>query len=78
MKQTAMKGTVDILHKIETIEKEVKDLKLSLIKKLASNGKKVIKLKGIIKGVDISDNDIASAKKSLYSTLCNMMRGICQ
>jgi hypothetical protein len=69
MKQTAMKGTVDILHKIETIEKEVKDLKLSLIKKLASNGKKVIKLKGIIKGVDISDNDIASAKKSLYNRL---------
>ena len=67
MKQTAIKGTVDMLHKIEIIEKEVKDLKLSLIKKLSSNGKKVVKLKGIIKGVDITDEDIASSKKSLYS-----------
>ena len=67
MKQPVIRGTVDMLHKIEIIEKEVKDLKLSLIKKLASNGKKVIKLKGIIKGVDITDDDIASAKKSLYS-----------
>jgi hypothetical protein len=54
MKQTAMKGTVNMLHKIELIEKEVKDLKLSLIKKLSSNGKKVIKLRGIIKGVETS------------------------
>jgi hypothetical protein len=54
VKQTAMKGTGNMLHKIELIEKEVKDLKLSLIKKLSSNGKKVIKLKGIIKGVETS------------------------
>lgn len=28
MKQTALNGTIDILHKIETIEKEIVDLKL--------------------------------------------------
>jgi hypothetical protein len=67
MKTASIKNTADILHKIESIEKEVKDLKLSVIKKLAPSGKKVIKLKGILKGIDITDEDIASAKKSLYS-----------
>ncbi len=67
MKQTALNGTVDILRKIETIEKEVMDLKLSVLKKLTPTSKKVISLKGILKGVDITEQDIASAKKSLYS-----------
>ncbi len=67
MKQTVLKGTVDMLHKIETIEKEVMNLKLSVLKKLTPTGKKVIKLKGILKGVDITTEDIESMKKSLYS-----------
>ena len=67
MKTASIKDTADILHKIESIEKEVKDLKLSVLKKLAPSGKKIIKLKGILKGIDITDEDIASAKKSLYS-----------
>ena len=67
MKTASIKNTADILHKIESIEKEVKDLKLSVLKKLTPSGKKVIKLKGILKGIDITDEDIASAKKSLYS-----------
>jgi hypothetical protein len=54
---------VDILKKIGTIEKEIVDLKLSVLKKLAPVGKKVIKLKGILKGVQITDSDICSAKK---------------
>ncbi len=33
MKQSTTKGIVDMLHKIETIEKEVIDLKLSFLKK---------------------------------------------
>jgi hypothetical protein len=69
MKQTTFDGTVDMLHKIETIEKEVMDLKLSVLKKLTPTGKRVISLKGILKGVDITDKDIASAKKSLYSKI---------
>ena len=32
MKQATAKNTVDMLHKIETIEKEVTDLKLSVLK----------------------------------------------
>jgi len=38
--------TADILHKIENIEKEVMDLKLSILKDLSPSGKKVISLKG--------------------------------
>jgi len=39
----------------------------SVLKSLVPSVKKIVKLKGIIKGVDITDEDIASAKKSLYS-----------
>jgi len=67
MKQVAIKSTVDMLQKIETIEKEVMDLKVSVLKKLAPTDKKVISLKGILKNVDITEEDITSAKKSLYS-----------
>jgi len=66
-KQTIPKSAVDMLQKIEAIEKEVKDLKLSLLKKLAPTGKKAVSLKGILKGVEVTDEDINSAKKSLYS-----------
>ncbi len=67
MKPSAAKSTVDVLHKIETIEKQVMDLKLSLLKKMSPSGQKVISLKGILKGVSITEQDIAAAKKSLYS-----------
>ena len=53
MKQAAMKSTVDMLQKIETIEKEVMDLKVSVLKKLAPTGKNVISLIGILK-LDLS------------------------
>lgn len=69
MKQAVAKNVVDMLHKIETIEKEIMNLKLSVLKKLTPSGKKVIKLKGILKGVDITDEDITSAKKSLYGKI---------
>jgi hypothetical protein len=67
MKHAAVTGTADMLHKIEFIEKEVMKLKLSVLKKLAPAGKKIISLRGILKGIDITDKDIAAARKSLYS-----------
>lgn len=67
MKDAAAKSMVDMLHKIETIEKEVMDLKLSVLKKFTPSGENIISLKGILKGVDITDQDINAAKKSLYS-----------
>jgi hypothetical protein len=69
VKQIAMKSTIDMLQKIETIEKEVMDLKVSVLKKLVPTGKKIVSLKGILKNVDLTEEDIASAKKSLYSKI---------
>ena len=68
MKHAPSKTTTDILHKIENIEKEVLDLKLSILKDLSPSGKKVISLKGLLKGVDITEHDIETTKKSLYSS----------
>ena len=59
----------DILHKIESIEKEVMDLKLSVLKKLTPSPQKIISLKGILKGIEISEKDIEKAQKSLYSKI---------
>jgi len=67
MKLTTLHGAIDMLRKIETIEKEIVDLKLTVLKKLPLTDKKVISLKGILKGIHVTDEDIASVKKSLYS-----------
>jgi hypothetical protein len=67
MKHATTKSTVEMLHKIETIEKEVMSLKLSVLKKLTPTKQNVVSLKGILKNVEISEKDITAAKKSLYS-----------
>jgi hypothetical protein len=67
MKHAVAENTADILHKIETIEKDVMELKLAVLKKVSLSKKKIVKLKGILKGVNITEEDIISAKKSLYS-----------
>lgn len=62
-------ATIDMLHKIESIEKEVMALKMSVLKDITPTGKKVVKLKGILKGVNVTNEDISSAKKSLYGKI---------
>jgi hypothetical protein len=42
------------------------DLKLSVLKNMTPSKQKVISLKGILKGINITEKDIAAAKKSLY------------
>jgi hypothetical protein len=69
MKRGAAKSAIGLLQKIENIEKEVMGLKLTLLKNLTPSGKKVISLKGIVKGFEITEDDISSAKKSLYSKI---------
>ena len=66
MGSTAL-NNLKVLHKLETIEKEVMDLRLSILKKFAPTGKKTASFRGILKGVNITDEDISTAKKSLYS-----------
>ncbi len=67
MKHAATKSTVGTPHKIEIIEKEIMGLKLSVLKKLTPTSQNIVSLKGILKGVEISEKDIKAAKKSLYS-----------
>ena len=67
MKQATLKNSGEILHKIETIEKEMFNLRLSVLKKFTPSPKKVVTLKGVLKNIDISDEDIRQAKKTLYS-----------
>jgi len=67
MKHKSSKNTVDILHKIETIEKEIMDLKITILNGLKPSKQKIISLKGILKGIEITEQDITTAQKSLYS-----------
>lgn len=71
MKQAASSDSVSdfnkaTLDKILAIEKDVVALKLSVLKKLGPTGNKIAKLKGIIPNVEITDEDVAFAKTSLY------------
>jgi hypothetical protein len=66
MKHAAAKSTVEILDKIAIIEKDIMTLKLSVLKRFTPTGKKIVKLKGVLKGIDVTDDDILAAKKSLY------------
>jgi len=67
--KTSVAGTMDVLQKIESIEKDVMELKLSVLKGLAPAGKKVVSLRGILKNVRITDSDISAAKNSLCSKI---------
>ena len=62
-------AAVDILGQIETIEKDILNLKLSVLKRFAPTGKKTVKLRGILRGNDITDDDINAAQKSLYDKI---------
>ena len=71
MKQPVSSGTMHdfnkvTLDKILTIEKDVMELKLFVLKKLGTTGKKIVKLKGIVPDVEINEEEIAFARKSLY------------
>ena len=65
MKSVTLKNDHDLLAKIELIEKEIKELKSTVLKQHYPPHKKLVTLRGIIKGIDISDKDISLAKKSL-------------
>jgi hypothetical protein len=69
MKQSTANNASDIIKQIENIEKGIFSLKLSLLKNLVPTGKKTVKLKGVLKGVDVTEEDIRSVQKSLCSTL---------
>jgi hypothetical protein len=57
MKNAFGKSSVDILHKIENIEKDIMDLKRSILNNLVPSKQKIISLKGILKGIEISERE---------------------
>lgn len=67
MKQATLKNTVDVLHKIENLEKELMDLRLQVLKKFSPSAIKVNKhngkkcsLAGIIDiAKDCTDTDLS-------------------
>ncbi len=67
MKQSMTKDNFDLINKIEAIEKEVRILKLAVLKKAPSPSRKIIKLKGLFKGTKFADIGIKRTQKSLYS-----------
>jgi hypothetical protein len=69
MKQAALKADVDTLSKIAAIERDIALLKSSILRKATPSSSRLVKLKGIIQGVDITDEDINVARSSLYSSV---------
>jgi hypothetical protein len=48
------------------------ELKLFVLRKLGPTGKKIIKLKGLVSNVEITEEDIAISKNSLYDKTYNL------
>jgi len=69
MKQVALKPDVDTLSKIAAIERDIALLKSSILRKATPSSTRLVKLKGILQGVDITDEDINAARSSLYSSV---------
>lgn len=67
MKIKIPNATAEVFHKIELIEEEVSDLKFSVLKHISPSKNNLVSLKGLLKGIDVSEADIQSAKKSLHS-----------
>jgi len=69
MRQAALKTDVGTLSQIAAIEQDIALLKSSVLRNITPSGKRIAKLKGVIRGVEVSEADIASARKSLYSSV---------
>lgn len=65
-----MQDKTSLLNKkLETIENEVYSLKSMLLKIVQEpKQKKIVKIKGLLKGISISEEDIEEAKKSLFKS----------
>ena len=69
MKHAILKPDVDTLSQIAAIERDIALLKPSILRKATPSSTRLVKLKGIIQGVDITDEDINAARSSLYSSV---------
>jgi hypothetical protein len=54
---------------VEAIEQDVRTLKLTILRQMRPQGKKPVSLRGTLKGMEITDQDIKLARKSLYGKI---------
>ena len=60
-----MRAEAEIAQKLNQIEEDLSSLK-SMVVHIAQVPKKNVKLKGLLKGIAVSEKDIADARKSLF------------
>ena len=60
---------MDINKKLEALENEISDIKSMLIRlSQSTQNRKVISIKGLLKGTKVNEEDIEEAKKSLFKS----------
>ena len=60
---------MDINKKLEMLENEVSDIKSMLIRlSQFPQDKKIVSLKGLLKGIKVEDEDIEEAKRPLFKS----------
>lgn len=69
VKHAVLTPDAETLSRITAIERDIALLKTSILRKATPSHGRIAKLKGVLKGVDISDDEIDAAKKSLYSSV---------
>jgi hypothetical protein len=68
MKSSRAEPNSDLFNMVEALEQDIGTLKLTILKKMLPQTKKPTSLKGALKGIDITDQDIKAARKALYET----------
>lgn len=58
--------TESVNKKLDAIENEILSLKSMIIQTIQQKPKLVLKIKGVLKGISVSKEDIEKAKKSLF------------
>lgn len=63
-----MEDAKKISEKIDILQKEMDFIKLKLAQNIQAHPKKIVSLKGALKGLKIEGTDLKEAKKSLFKT----------
>ncbi len=58
-----------IYEKLEAIEKEIAELKNAFISSISMPPKRLVSLKGILKGMRVSEDEIEKAKKAPFKAV---------
>jgi hypothetical protein len=69
MKSSRAESNSDLFNMVEALEQDIGALKLTILKKMLPQTKKPTSLKGALKGIDITDQDIKAARKALYGKI---------